>query len=222
MSLQLFAPPVLSSYCQKVLIALVGRRHAVRLSDARPGASGELRRAQAALAVRQVPAAGRRRRAGDRDDLHHRTSPGAPSRPQRWIPDGDLGRRVRFLDRFFDLYVMDNMQPAVNDALRPEGCARPLWRRAGRASNLHIAYDWLEANLRRRAVGGGRRSSRWPTAPPRRRFSTPTGSRRSATEPSASSQAYRARLLAHPSSPARSTRRRPYRPYFPLGAPDRD
>ena len=30
--------------------------------------------------------------------------------PNGWIPDGDLGLRVRFLDRFFDIYVMDNMQ----------------------------------------------------------------------------------------------------------------
>ena len=38
-----------------------------------------------------------------------------------WIPDGELSRRVRFLDRFFDLYVQGNMQPAVNHTLRPEG-----------------------------------------------------------------------------------------------------
>src|SRR5205085_6500281 len=30
-----------------------------------------------------------------------------------WIPEGAPGRRVRFLDRFFDLYVQGNMQPAV-------------------------------------------------------------------------------------------------------------
>ena len=29
--------------------------------------------------------------------------------PTHWIPDGDAGVRVRFLDRFFDLYVMGNM-----------------------------------------------------------------------------------------------------------------
>jgi glutathione S-transferase len=32
------------------------------------------------------------------------------SGPNRWIPDGELGRRVRFLDRVFDLRVMTNMQ----------------------------------------------------------------------------------------------------------------
>ena len=36
--------------------------------------------------------------------------------PNAWIPDGELGRRVRFLDRVFDLHVQGNMQPAVNHA----------------------------------------------------------------------------------------------------------
>ena len=40
--------------------------------------------------------------------------------PNRWIPDGEEGRRVRFLDRFFDTYVMTNMQKAGLDVLRPE------------------------------------------------------------------------------------------------------
>src|SRR6185312_9064765 len=64
----------------------------------------------------------------------------------RWIPDGQLGRRVRFLDRFFDLHVMGNMQPAVNHALRPEGMGDPYGAEQGR-KNLQVAYDWLEANL---------------------------------------------------------------------------
>ena len=37
--------------------------------------------------------------------------------PNAWIPDGEAGRQVRFLDRFFDLHVQGNMQPAVNHAL---------------------------------------------------------------------------------------------------------
>src|SRR5437764_3342829 len=66
--------------------------------------------------------------------------------PNEWIPAGDPGRRVRFLDRFFDLHVQGNMQPAVNDALRPEGKGDPFGAELGR-KNLLIAYDWLEANL---------------------------------------------------------------------------
>ena len=35
-------------------------------------------------------------------------------------------------------------------------------------------------------------------------------------------KAYRARLLAHPIVARAVEEARPYRPYFPLGAPDRD
>jgi glutathione S-transferase len=71
--------------------------------------------------------------------VHH------PGRTQ-WIPDGDAGVRVRFLDRFFDLYVMGNMQKAGNDVLRPAGQGDPYGTSKARA-DLHRAYDWLEANL---------------------------------------------------------------------------
>src|SRR4051794_20353332 len=66
--------------------------------------------------------------------------------PTRWIPEGDLGRRVRFLDRFFDLYVMDQMTVAVFNALRPEEARDPYG--VGKAMDrLRTAYDWIEANL---------------------------------------------------------------------------
>jgi glutathione S-transferase len=66
-------------------------------------------------------------------DAHH---PG----PTRWIPDGELGRRVRFLDRVFDLRVMETMQKVVFDALRPEEERNPADRRIAR-ERLNIAYD---------------------------------------------------------------------------------
>jgi glutathione S-transferase len=66
--------------------------------------------------------------------------------PNTWIPDGELGRQVRFLDRFFDLYVQGNMQPAVNNALRPEGKGDAYGEEQAR-KNLRVAYDWLESNL---------------------------------------------------------------------------
>ena len=81
---------------------------------------------------------------------------------------------MRFLDRFFDLYVQGNMQPSVNHALRPEGNGDAYGAELGR-KNLHIAYDWLEANLPE-AAGLRATRSRLPTAPPRRRCSMPTGS----------------------------------------------
>ena len=71
----------------------------------------------------------------------------------RWIPEGEAGRRVRLLDRFFDLHVMTNMNTPVGDALRPEGSRDPYGVTRAR-ERLHIAYDWLEAEPRRVPVGG--------------------------------------------------------------------
>ena len=63
--------------------------------------------------------------------------------------------------------------------------------------------------------------SRWPTQPlgPRCFYADwahPIG------EDRATLKAYRARLLARPSFARCVDEARPYRPFFPLGAPDRD
>src|SRR5688500_20284945 len=74
--------------------------------------------------------------------------------PNRWIPDGELGRRVRFLDRIFDLRVMDRATIAVIDAIRPEAQRDPTGVALARAQ-LHVAYDWLEATLGEGAAAVG-------------------------------------------------------------------
>ena len=207
--------PVLRPTRQKVLIALWadGTPFEYRMLDQEhPENFAELKRA---LAVRQVPAAARRRRAGDRDDaasssICRRIIPG----PNRWIPDGELGRRVRFLDRFFDLYVMDNMQQ-VGRPTRcvPKARATPIGVEQGARAACTSPTTGSKPIWRRRR---GRRasSSRSPTAPRRRRCSTPTGSRRSApARPKLA--AYRARLLAHPIVARAVDEGRPYRALFP-------
>ena len=65
--------------------------------------------------------------------------------PNAWIPDGDTGRRVRFLDRFFDLYVMNTMTVAVFNAIRPADNRDPYGVEKA-LTQLRTAYDWLEAN----------------------------------------------------------------------------
>jgi glutathione S-transferase len=139
--------------------------------------------------------------------------------PNAWIPEGEAGRRVRFLDRFFDLYVMGNMQKSGNDILRPEGCKDPYGADKGR-KDLHIAYDWLEANLGDGpwAVGEAFTMADCAAAPSLfyADWVEEIGPSRHRL------QAYRARLLAHPVVARAVDEGRPYRPYFPLGAPDRD
>ena len=139
--------------------------------------------------------------------------------PNVWIPDGEAGRRVRFLDRFFDLYVQGNMQPAVNHALRPEGKGDAYGAELGR-KNRHTAYDWLEANLpdSEWAVGDAFTMADCAAAPALfyADWVEEIGDERPKVK------AYRARLLAHPEVARVVDEARPYRPYFPLGAPDRD
>ena len=139
--------------------------------------------------------------------------------PNDWIPEGETGRRVRFLDRFFDLYVMGNLQKPVADKLRPEGNSDPFGVAKARA-DLHIAYDWLEANLGdgRWAVGDQLTMADCAAAPSLfyADWIEPIGAERPKLAE------YRARLLAHPSVARAVDEGRPFRHYFPLGAPDRD
>ena len=139
-------------------------------------------------------------------------------RANRWIPDGDEGLRVRFFDRFFDLYIMNTMQVGVANALRPEGKADAYGAERAR-ERLHLAYDWLEANIGDTwAVGDNFTRADGAAAPSL--FYADWVEPMGANRPRLS--AYRARLLAHPPVARAVDEGRPFRHYFPLGAPDRD
>lgn len=135
-----------------------------------------------------------------------------------WIPDGEQGRRVRLLDRFFDLHVMGNMQAPVANRLRPEG-ARDDYGAARARERLHIAYDWLEANLDGPWAAGEEFTLADCAAAPSL-FYADWVEEIGAGRPKLCS--YRARLLAHPVVARAVDEGRPYRSYFPLGAPERD
>jgi glutathione S-transferase len=139
--------------------------------------------------------------------------------PNVWIPDGELGRRVRFLDRFFDLHVQGNMQPAVNNALRPED-ARDAYGEAKARENLAIAYDWLEANLPEAEWAAGDNFTLADCAAAPALFYADWVEEICETRPRL--KGYRARLLAQPAVSRCVEEARPYRAYFPLGAPARD
>jgi len=141
------------------------------------------------------------------------------SGPNVWIPDGELGRRVRFLDRFFDLHVMSNMQKAVTDRLRPEGSHDHFGVEQARG-RLHVAYDWLEANLGNSPWAAGDEFTLADCAAAPSLFYADWVEEIGEARPKL--KAYRARLLAHPQVARVVDEARPYRPYFPLGAPDRD
>jgi glutathione S-transferase len=137
----------------------------------------------------------------------------------RWIPDGDIGRRVRFLDRFFDLRVMQQMQQSVGNALRPESDRDP-YGVARSLEQLRLAYDWLETNLSDGPWAVGEEFTLADCAAAPSLFYADWVEEIGPVRPRLA--AYRARLLAHPIVARAVDEGRPYRAYFPLGAPDRD
>jgi glutathione S-transferase len=126
---------------------------------------------------------------------------------------------VRFLDRFFDLHVMTPVQHAVGAALtgdavkQQEGLAHAVQK-------LEIAYAWLEAQLVGRAWAAGSEFTLADCAAAPALFYADWT--HAIAEGYPVLRAYRARLLARPSFARAVEEARPFRPLFPLGAPDRD
>ncbi len=140
--------------------------------------------------------------------------------PVRLLPaDPMAALAVRFLDRFFDLHVMDAAQHAVDGALSGD----PVKRREGQARSeekLQRAYGWLEDHLAEAGwAAGGEFTLADCAAAPALFYADwvhPIG------EAHPRLRAYRARLLARPAFARAVDEARPFRPLFPLGAPDRD
>lgn len=146
-------------------------------------------------------------------DLHH---PG----PVRLVPqDPKAALHVRMLDRFFDNYVMTPMQKIVGDALRPAERRDPHGVAEARTL-LDTAYRWLDATLagRRWAAGDSFTLADCAAAPSLFYADWAHPIDASLT----TLRAFRERLLARPSFARAVDEARPYRRYFPLGAPDRD
>ncbi len=146
-------------------------------------------------------------------DLHH-------SGPVRLIPeDPRAALEVRLMDRFFDNYVMTPMQKIVGDRLRPEQDRDPYGVTEARVM-LDKAYDWLDRTLADREWAAGATFSLADCAAAPALFyadwAHPMG------EKFPRVRDYRRKLLAQPSFARAVDEARPYRPYFPLGAPDRD
>ena len=214
---RLYAHPF-SSYCQKVLVALYenGTLFDYRsLEDAQNGAElaalwpmkrfpvlvdGQRTVLEASCIIEYL-------------QLHH---PGAV----RLIPaDADAALDVRMLDRFFDNYVSTPQQKVVFDALCAETDRDPHGVRKARAM-LETSYAWLDARMATRTWACGDDFSLADCgAAPFLFYADWTH----AIEPRfANVRAYRERLLARPSFKRAVDEARPFRPYFPLGAPDRD
>jgi len=140
--------------------------------------------------------------------------------PVRLIPDDPAAAlEVRFMDRFFDNYVMTEMQKPVSEALRKEGARKDI-ALAEAAPALDKAYAWLEGRLAGRTWAAGEAFSMADCAAAPSLFYADWVHQIGEQFPNV--RAYRARLLKHPSVARAVEEGRPYRSYFPLGAPDRD
>ena len=138
----------------------------------------------------------------------------------RFVPaDRAAAVRVRMLDRVFDNYVMNVMQVIVANALRPEEHRDPYGVDRAR-TDLDKIYAWLDGELAGRewAAGSGFTLADCAAAPSLfyADWAHPIADAHTALK------AYRARLLARPSVARCVDAARPYRQFFPIGAPDRD
>jgi glutathione S-transferase len=138
----------------------------------------------------------------------------------RIIPvNEDAALKVRFMDRFFDNYVMSPMQTLVSDRMRSE-TEHDAKSVADARKMLDVAYAWLEAHLMPQAWATGSTFSLADcSAAPALFYSDwvhPIGDRFPMV------LAYRCRVLARPSVARVVDEARPYRKLFPQGAPDRD
>ena len=140
--------------------------------------------------------------------------------PERLLPD-DPGQalEVRFMDRFFDNHVMAPMQQPVFEVLRTDG-SRKGEVLARSAAALETAYGWLETRLAGGTWAAGEEFSMADCAAAPSLFYADWVHEISDAFPTL--RAYRSRLLERPSFARAVDEGRPYRPFFPLGAPDRD
>lgn len=135
------------------------------------------------------------------------------------IPAGDAAIEVRMLDRIFDNYVMTPMQKVVLNQLRPESDRDPYGVTEARGF-LDRIYAWLDERLAGRAWAAGEAFTLADCAAAPSLFYADWAHEIPPTHTNL--RAYRARLLGHPSIGRAVDEARPYRRYFPLGAPDRD
>jgi glutathione S-transferase len=219
MSLQLFAHPF-SSYCQKALIALYENNTAFTFRMLSPEDPATGQEFAGLWPIKRFPILTDNGRtiveATTIIEYLDQFYPGAV----RLIPaNAKDAIEVRMMDRVFDNYISAPQQRVVFDALRkPE--ARDAQGVAEARAMLDTTYAWLDDLMSSREWAAGERFSLADCAAAPALFYadwTHAIDRRFGNQ-----HAYRSRLLARPSFARAVDEARVYRPFFPLGAPDRD
>jgi glutathione S-transferase len=218
-------PPILyahpfSSYCQKVLIALYENRIQFEYRNLDGAENTAMKELEAKWPLKRFPILVDGKRTVIETSiiieylqLHHRG-------PQILLPeDADAALEVRTLDRFFDNYISTPLQRIVLDSLRePEDRDVQGVREARQL--LDQTYAWLDQVMSGREWAAGSSFSLADCAAAPALFYSDWA--HAISDDLANLLAYRKRLLARPSFARAVDEARPYRSYFPLGAPDRD
>ena len=217
--MKLYAHP-LSSYCQKVLIPLYESDIPFEFRMLAPDHPETMTEHAHLWPLKRMPVlvdGGRTLMEAsiivEYLDLHH---PGSV----RMVPeDPRAALEVRFMDRFFDNYVMTPVQKIVLDSLRGTNDRDPRGVAEARQM-LETAYRWLDdAMAEREWAAADAFTLADCAAAPSLFYADWTHPIDEALE---NVHAYRRRLLARPSFARAVNEARPYRRLFPLGAPDRD
>jgi len=138
----------------------------------------------------------------------------------RWLPEDPIAAlEVRFLDRFFDNDVMTAMSKPVFAAIKHDAARKDEAMVEARRA-LELAYGWLEQRLAGRTWAAGDNLSLADCAAAPSLFYADWVHPIADAYPTV--RAYRSRLLAWPAFARAVDEARPFRHYFPLGAPDRD
>ena len=217
MSLKLYAHPF-SLYCQKVLIALYENATVFEMRLLTPDDPETAAEFAALWPLKRFPLL----LDGERTVLESSIiieylalyHPG----PVRLLPaDACAALEVRMMDRFFDNYISTPLQKIVFDRMAdnrdPQGVSEA-------RQMLDTAYAWLDTTLSGRQWAAGDSLSLADCAAAPALFYADWAQ---PISPSLTRvHALRQRLLARPSFARAVDEARPYRPLFPLGAPDRD
>ncbi len=218
-TLSLYAHPF-SSYCQKVLIALYENEIAFTYRTMGPDDPAAMTELEALWPFKRFPVVVDRGRSVAESSiiieylgLHY------PGSVELIPADARAALDVRMMDRVFDNFVMTPMQKIVFDFIRPAE-SRDAHGVSDARALLGTAYRWLNDRLSGREWAAGSAFSMADCA------AAPSLFYADWVEPIdpllANLRGYRQRLLARPSFARAVDEARPYRRFFPPGAPDRD
>jgi glutathione S-transferase len=219
MTLKLFAHPF-SSYCQKTIIALYENAIPFELKMLDPSQPDNYAELKRLWPIAKFPVL-----EDNGNAIFEATSiieylGIRHAGPVKLIPDDPaLAFEVRQMDRVFDNYVMTPMNWIVQEAMRAPD-VKDGQRVADARAMLETIYRWLDERMGERewSVGEGFSMADCAAAPSLfyADWAHPIG-----TE-FGNLRGYRSRLLKRASVVRAVDEARPYRHFFPLGAPNRD